>query len=76
MEMGLSLYNVKSKVERLTCSTHGKHPVIKVVGSNLNFECCCETFKSKCVQETQKALAEDGKKMIEDTLNKAFKKFR
>ena len=37
--MDLNLNNVKSRLERLTCSSHLKHPTISFNGSNLKFEC-------------------------------------
>lgn len=74
--MGLDLNSIKNKVERLVCSVHGKHPSIKVFGSELKFECCCENFRTKCLDESQKAFAEEAKKTITNTLNNAFKKLR
>ena len=74
--MGLELNNVKSKLERLICSVHLKRPEIKVVGSNLKFDCCCEQFCEKCATAGKKAFENEAKRAITDTLNKAFKKFR
>jgi hypothetical protein len=74
--MSMNLNNVKNRLERLTCFTHREHPGVRIVGSKLQFECCCDNFKNKCLEETQRALANEAEKTISDTLDKAFKKFR
>jgi len=74
--MSLNLNTIKSKLEQLTCSVHGKHPIIKVVDSNLNFECCCENFRTKCLNESKKTFGDEIQKSLTETFNKAFKKLR
>jgi hypothetical protein len=74
--MSLNLNNVKTKLERLTCVIHHQHPEIRVIGSELKFNCCCQAFQEKCVTASKKAFEDEAERAITDTLNKAFKKFR
>ncbi len=74
--MSFSLNNIKSRLVRLICTVHRQHPEITIVGTNLNFKCCCEEFRSECLQESKKEFAEEAKKSLTESFNKAFKKFK
>jgi len=74
--MSFSLNSIKNRLVKLNCTVHRQHPEITIVGTNLNFKCCCEAFRSKCLQESQKEFGEEAKKSLTESFNKAFKKFR
>jgi len=75
-DMGLNLNNIKNDVQRLTCSVHDKHPTITIVGSNLNFECCCEKFKEICLEKSKKAFGNEIQKSVTESFGKVFKKLK
>ena len=70
MSMSLSdKRKVKSVIEKLKCKEHGEHPAVKFSGDNVSISCCCESFRSKCIEAYKDALAEYAKEQI----LKAFK---
>ena len=74
--MGVDLRAVKTKVERLTCQIHHRHPLVTVNGTKLNYKCCCEEFRTMCLEESKSALAEEAKRAITESFKNAFKGFK
>lgn len=70
--MSKLLEAVKAKTKNMSCSVHNQKTEIKITGDKINFECCCDTFKSKIVDVSGKTY----KEFSENELKNMFKKFK
>jgi len=71
--MLMKLDSVKRSLESMVCRKHGKHPTVRISGSSLNFECCCEAFEKELIRKSKSLIAEQAKRDINDSLRSMFK---
>ena len=69
----MKLDSVKRSLESMRCRKHGKHPTVKISGSSLKFECCCEAFEKELIRKAETLIAEQAKRDVEGSLRNLFK---
>ncbi len=69
----MKLDSVKRSLESMRCRKHGKHPTVKISGSSLKFECCCEAFEKELIRKAETLIAEQAKRDVDGSLRNLFK---
>lgn len=44
---------VKSIIENMVCSVHDVHPLVEIMGNELQVSCCCDAFHEECLDEAR-----------------------
>jgi hypothetical protein len=49
---------IKLTIEPKVCDTHGIHPIVEIRGEDYELICCCNDFKTECIEDIEKVSAD------------------
>ncbi|WP_448702784.1 hypothetical protein ACFGVR_10560 [Mucilaginibacter sp. AW1-3] len=50
--------SIKPNIEAMLCPLHDIHPVVDVLGNELQITCCCNRFHDLCRRQTEAMLGQ------------------
>lgn len=64
----IDLNDIKSRIEKMSCPTHGKHPVVTINPDGVNLSCCCGDFKHQLTDKVKQLAGEQVSRYVKDRL--------